>query len=63
MSENFTQEDEEIRAETKESIKLTRNSKGWNYEIKICDKNDIEAQMDRLDRINKRMAENYPNDR
>jgi hypothetical protein len=55
--------DEEIKIESKESIKLIKNSKGWNFEIKVTDKEDIEKQMDRLDRITKRMQEKYPNDK
>jgi hypothetical protein len=53
--------DEEIRVEAKESIKLIKNSKGWNWEIKLIDKDNIESQLDRLDRINARMKEKYPN--
>jgi hypothetical protein len=55
--------DEEIRVESKESIKLIKNSKGWNYEIKVIDKENVENQLDRLDRITKRMQEKYPNDK
>lgn len=55
--------DDEIRIEAKESIKLIKNSKGYNWEIKLIDKGDIETQLERLDRINKRMAEKYPNDK
>jgi hypothetical protein len=53
--------DEEVRIEAKESIKLIKNSKGWNFEIKLIDKENIETQLDRLDRITKRMQEKYPN--
>ena len=62
---NFKPEglDEEIKIESKESIKLIKNSKGWNFEIKVTDKENIETQMDRLDRITKRMQEKYPNDK
>lgn len=52
--------DEEIKIESKESVKLIRNTKGWNFEIKVTDKEDIEPQLDRLDRITKRMSEKYP---
>lgn len=52
--------DEEIKIESKESIKLINNSKGWNFEIKLIDKNDIETQLDRLDRITARMLAKYP---
>ena len=55
--------DEEIKIEAKESIKLIKNSKGWNFEIKLIDKDNIETQMDRLDRITKRMMEKYPNEK
>jgi hypothetical protein len=55
--------DEEIKIESKESIKLIKNSKGWNFEIKVTDKENIETQMDRLDRITKRMQEKYPNEK
>ena len=51
--------DEEIKIEAKESIKLIKNSKGFNWEIKLIDKENIENQLDRLDRINKRMNEKY----
>jgi len=54
--------DEEVRIESKESIKLIKNSKGWNFEIKLIDKENIESQLDRLDRITKRMQEKYKND-
>jgi hypothetical protein len=53
--------DEEVRIEAKESIKLIKNSKGYNWEVKLIDKENIENQLDRLDRINKRMQEKYPN--
>jgi len=52
--------DEEIKIESKESIKIIKNSKGWNFEIKLIDKENIENQLDRLDRITKRMQEKYP---
>jgi hypothetical protein len=55
--------DEEIKIEAKESIKIIKNSKGWNFEVKIVDKENIEPQMDRLDRIMKRLQEKYPNDK
>jgi hypothetical protein len=55
--------DEEIKIESKESIKIIKNSKGWNFEVKIVDKENIEPQMDRLDRILKRLQEKYPNDK
>ena len=55
--------DEEIKIESKESIKVIKNSKGWNFEVKIVDKENIEPQMDRLDRILKRLQEKYPNDK
>lgn len=55
--------DEEIKIESKESIKIIKNSKGWNFEVKIVDKENIEPQMDRLDRILKRLQEKYPNEK
>lgn len=55
--------DEEIKIESKESIKVIKNSKGWNFEVKIVDKDNIESQMDRLDRILKRLQEKYPNEK
>jgi len=55
--------DEEIKIESKESIKIIKNSKGWNFEVKIIDKENIEPQMDRLDRIMKRLQEKYPNEK
>jgi hypothetical protein len=57
---NFGKLDEEIRIEQKESIKLIKNTKGYNYEIKLVDRENIEQQMDRLDRIHARMEKNYP---
>jgi len=61
--DDFNPQDEEIRVEAKESIKLIKNSKGCNWEIKLIDKENIENQLDRLDRINARMKEKYPNER
>lgn len=55
--------DEEIKIESKESIKIIKNSKGWNFEVKVIDKENIEPQMDRLDRIMKRLQEKYPNEK
>lgn len=55
--------DEELKIESKESIKVIKNSKGWNFEVKIVDKENIEPQMDRLDRILHRLQEKYPNDK
>jgi hypothetical protein len=43
--------------EQKESIKLIRNSRGYNWEIKVLD-NDI----DKLILLNNRMVEMYGND-
>jgi hypothetical protein len=60
---NFGKLDEELKIEQKESIKLIKNTKGWNFEIKLTDKENIETQLDRLDRITKRMQENYPDGR
>ena len=54
-------QDEDIKVELKESIKLIKNSKGWNFEIKLIDKENIETQLDRLDRITERMKEKYSN--
>ena len=51
--------DEEIKIESRESIKLIRNTKGYNWEIKLIDKADIETQLERLERINNRMVAKY----
>jgi len=60
MSEGFMQDtDEELRVEAKESIKVIKNSKGYNWEVKVVHKEDIETQMNRLDRINERMEKKY----
>lgn len=40
--------------EQKESIKLVRNTKGYNWEIKI-----LEINIDRLNTLNKQMEELY----
>ena len=55
----FGQLDEELKIESKESIKLIKNTKGFNFEIKLIDKENIETQLDRLDRITQRMKEKY----
>ncbi|MDD4110498.1 MAG: hypothetical protein PHS54_02975 [Clostridia bacterium] len=39
-----------------ESLKLTKNSKGYTWEIKIA-----EINIDRLDEINNKMLERYSN--
>jgi hypothetical protein len=44
----------------KESIKLKKNSKGYNWEIKLLDE-DIERQIIKLERLNKLMEEKYGN--
>jgi hypothetical protein len=60
MNDEFPQpQDEELRIEAKESIKLIKNSKGFNWEVKLIDKENIESQLDRLDRINQRMITKY----
>jgi len=48
----------ESQIESKESIKLTRNSKGYNYEIKVHIDTD-ESALARLDKLNKELAERY----
>jgi len=47
--------------EQKESIKLTKNSKGYNWEIKIIDfdKKGIESYFERLEKINDFMVLKY----
>jgi hypothetical protein len=62
MEDEFTIKgnDEELRTETKESIKLIKNSRGYNWEIKLIDAKDISTQLDRLERINIRLTEKYP---
>jgi hypothetical protein len=52
--------DEEIKIESKESIKVICNSKGFNWEVKVTDKEDVEKHMDRLDRIIARLQTKYP---
>jgi hypothetical protein len=59
MDEFPQPQDEELRIEAKESIKLIKNSKGFNWEVKLIDKENIESQLDRLDRINQRMITKY----
>ena len=45
--------------EQKESIKLIKNSKGYNWEIKLTDGLHIEKQLKRLDEINKELEKLY----
>ncbi len=44
--------------EQKESIKLMKMSKGYQWEIRLLD-DDIERQMIRLERINKELEKKY----
>jgi len=47
--------------QSKESLKLTKNSKGCNWEIKLKDETISTATLDRLELINKHMEDNYGN--
>lgn len=42
--------------ETRESIKLTKNTRGYNWDIKIFISNDDKAALDRLESLNNQMA-------
>lgn len=55
LSNEFPTMDKEIQIEQKETIKLIKNTKGYNWEIKLIDSLDIESQIDRLERINNRL--------
>ena len=44
----------ELLMEQKESIKLERNSKGYNWSIRL-----IDIDLDRLEKINNQMIEKY----
>lgn len=55
LSNEFPTIDKEIQIEQKETIKLIKNTKGYNWEIKLIDSLDIESQIDRLERINNRL--------
>lgn len=46
--------------EQKESIKLTKMTKGYNWEIKLIGVLDAE-QMTRLEELNQKMEEDYGN--
>jgi len=54
MNENEIVNTDGIQLEQKPSIKLIKNTKGYNWEIKI-----LELNVDALDEINKRMVEKY----
>ena len=54
MNENEVVNTDGIQLEQKPSIKLIKNTKGYNWEIKI-----LELNVDALDEINKRMVEKY----
>ena len=56
---DFTPQEESFNEGVGESIKLVKNSKGYNWEIKLRDMNQIDLQLQRLDDINKRMIEKY----
>jgi hypothetical protein len=48
-----------IVVEKHESIKLNKMSKGYNWEIKLVDKDDIKSQLDRLIEIDKQLRDKY----
>ena len=58
----YPQMDKEINFESKEIIKLVKNTKGYNWEIKLTDSKDIETQIERLERINNRLKEKFGNE-
>ena len=46
--------------EQKESIKLTKGMTGkYSWELKLVDNEDIDKQIERLDRINNKLVESY----
>lgn len=51
-------ENNEPIIQQKESIKLMKMSKGYNWEIRVID-DDIEKQMERLERIDKELKARY----
>ncbi len=52
-------EDNNIIPQSNESIKLIKNSKGYNWEIKLIDDENIENQIKRLEKIDKELREKY----
>lgn len=52
---------EEIQVEQKESIKLTKNTKGFNWEIKLlASGNELTVlDIERLDNLNKELEGKY----
>ena len=52
---------EEIKIEQKESIKLSKMSKGYNWEIKLLagESGIIDTQLERLEKIDKEMQEKW----
>ena len=55
-------EDNNIIPQSNESIKLIKNSKGYNWEIKLIDDENIENQIKRLEKIDKELREKYGDD-
>jgi len=51
--------DGEIQIEETESIKIIRNTKGYNWEIKLRGNPISEETIKRLDELNKQMVEKY----
>jgi len=45
----------EIKTEQKESVKLIKNTKGYQWEIKLVHVSNIETQIERLENLNKEM--------
>jgi hypothetical protein len=51
---------EEIKIEQRESIKLIKMSKGYNWEIKILPENSlIDEDLERLKHLNEKMQQDY----
>jgi len=53
---------EEIKIEQKESIKLCKMSKGYNWEIKLLPGNDVAimiSDIDRLEELDKKLREKF----
>ena len=54
-------EGSDIQINQKESVKLTKNSRGYGWEIKLLS-DDIEKEIERLDKINKKLNVKYGDD-
>ena len=50
---------EDIQIEATESIKIIKNTKGYNYEIKVRDEKIDDATLIRLDYLNGKLQEKY----